>query len=143
MLTKIMNLLWDLPITLRRIVPTTNVNEAVYGGDNHVIINISTSTSIGKFVGTINYSDRYIDFYIKVPTTKTYTMTILYTKGTGANATHYLFYNGGACSAVKYPAYAGWGQFITVNVNVNLTAGHNVNRLVKGSMGLLSLTISR
>jgi len=117
----------------------TNVYEAEYAAVSHANIASSSSASGGKYVAQMDYSDSYVDFYVKVPTTKTYTMTIRYANGTGANATHGLAYNGGAWSTVTYPATAGWGQFGTVNVNVNLTAGDNIIRLAKGATGYAEL----
>lgn len=114
-------------------------NEAEYGAVSHANIATSSSASGGKFVAGIDHSDSYVDFYVKVPTTKSYVMTIRYANGTGANSTQNLCYNGGACSAVTYPATAGWGKFGTVNVNVNLKAGDNIIRLAKGSTGYAEL----
>lgn len=117
----------------------TNVYEAEDAAVSHANIAGGTGASGGKYVAQIDYSDSYVDFYVKVPTTKTYTMTIRYANGTGANATHNLAYNGGAWSTVTYPATAGWGQFGTVNVSVNLSAGDNIIRLAKGGTGYAEL----
>lgn len=116
----------------------TNVYEAENAAVSHA--NITTgNASGGKYVGQIDYSDSYVDFYVKVPAASTYTMAIRYANGTGANSTHNLVINGGSGSTVTYPATAGWGQFGTVNVNVNLTAGDNIIRLAKGSTGYAEL----
>ncbi|CAN7665557.1 carbohydrate-binding protein [Paenibacillus sp. LjRoot153] len=112
-----------------------NVYEAENAAVNHANIATGSNASGSKYVAQMDYSDSYIDFYVKVPTTKSYTMTIRYANGTGSNSTQSLAYNGGAFSTVTYPATAGWGQFGTVNVNVNLTAGDNIIRLTKGSTG--------
>ncbi|RIX59628.1 hypothetical protein D3P08_05695 [Paenibacillus nanensis] len=117
----------------------TNVYEAEDAAVNHANIASGASASGGKYVAQIDYSDSYVDFYVKVPTTRTYTMTIRYANGTGANSTHNLAYNGGAWSTITYAPTAGWGQFGTVNVNVNLTAGDNIIRLAKGSTGYAEL----
>lgn len=117
----------------------TNVYEAEYGAVSHAHVASSGSASGGKFVAQIDHNDSYVDFYVKVPTTKSYAMTIRYANGTGAISSQNLCYNGGACSAVTYPPTAGWGQFSTINVNVNLTAGDNIIRLAKGSTGFAEL----
>ncbi len=117
----------------------TNVYEAEDAAVNRANIASGSQTSGGKYVAQMDFSDSYVDFYVKVPATKTYTMTIRYANGTGANATHGLAYNGGPWSTVTYPATAGWGQFGTVSVNVNLTAGDNIIRLAKGSVGFAEL----
>lgn len=117
----------------------TNVYEAENAALSHANISTGANASGGKFVGQIDHSDSYVDFYVKVPATRTYTMTIRYANGTGANSTHNLANNGGPWSTVTYPATAGWGQFGTVNENVNLTAGDNIIRLAKGSTGYAEL----
>lgn len=113
----------------------TNVYEAEDAAVNRANIASNSAASGGKYVAQIDYIDSYVDFYVKVPTTKSYTMTIRYANGTGANATHNLAFNGGPFSTVTYPATAGWGQFGTVNVSVNLTSGDNIIRLAKGNTG--------
>ncbi|WP_372490974.1 carbohydrate-binding protein [Paenibacillus mellifer] len=83
----------------------------------------------GKYVASMESSNSYVDFFVNVPTAKTYTMTIGYANGSGSNATQNLCYNGLPCSTVTYPPTEGWGIFNTVNVNVNLTTGDNIIRL--------------
>jgi hypothetical protein len=117
----------------------TNVYEAENAVVSKANIASGTSASGGKYVAQIDASDSYVDFYVKVATTKTYTMTIRYANGGGANSTQGIAYNNGAWGTVTYPATAGWGQFGTVNVNVNLTAGDNVIRLAKGTTGYAEL----
>jgi hypothetical protein len=121
--------------------PTTSWQQ-VYEAENQTVVNAQTrgssGASNGYYVGGIDgaadmRSQSFVDFTVNVPTARSYTMTIRYANGTGANATHGLAYNGGAWSTVTYPPTAGWGQFGTVNVTVNLKAGYNMIRLAKGS----------
>lgn len=104
-------------------------------------ISSGSNASEGRYVAQIDYNDTtmprysFVDFTVNVPTTKTYTMTIRYANGTGSTATQGLAYNNGSWSTVNYPATAGWGQFGSVNVSVNLKAGINIIRLAKGSPG--------
>jgi hypothetical protein len=114
----------------------------VYEAENNTVANANTfasgNASNGYYVGQIDNntdmrSDSFVDFTVNVPTARSYTMTIRYANGTGANSTHGLAYNGSAWSTVTYPPTSGWGQFSTVNVTVNLRAGYNVIRLAKGS----------
>lgn len=98
----------------------------------------SGNASNGHYVGLIDNdtdmrTDSFVDFVVNVPTTRTYTMSIRYANGTGATSTHGLAYNGGAWSTVSYAPTAGWAQFGTHDVSVNLNAGYNVIRLAKGS----------
>ncbi|MEU5157589.1 CBM35 domain-containing protein [Glycomyces sp. NPDC021274] len=121
--------------------PTTSWQQ-VYEAENQTVVNANTfgsgNASNGYYVGQIDNntdmrSDSFVDFTVNVPTARSYTMTIRYANGTGANATHGLAYNGSAWSTVSYPPTSGWGQFSTVNVTVTLKAGYNVIRLAKGS----------
>jgi hypothetical protein len=121
--------------------PTTSWQQ-VYEAENQTVVNAQTrgsgGASNGYYVGGIDgaadmRSQSFVDFTVNVPTARSYTMTIRYANGTGANSTHGLAYNGGAWSTVTYPPTAGWAQFGTVNVTVNLKAGYNVIRLAKGS----------
>lgn len=117
----------------------TNVYEAEDAAVNHANIVTGTNASGGKYIGQMDYSDSYVDFYVKVPATKTYNMTIRYANGTGAPATHNLAYNGSPWRTVTYPATGGWGSFGTTNVSIELTAGDNIIRLFKGSTGYAEL----
>ncbi|MFC3496047.1 carbohydrate-binding protein [Glycomyces rhizosphaerae] len=121
--------------------PTTSWQQ-VYEAENQTVVNANTfgsgNASNGYYVGRIDNntdmrSDSFVDFTVNVPTARSYTMAIRYANGTGATSTHGLAYNGGAFSTVSYPATAGWAQFSTVNVTVNLKAGYNVIRLAKGA----------
>ncbi|MFG3343130.1 carbohydrate-binding protein [Glycomyces sp. NPDC048151] len=121
--------------------PTTSWQQ-VYEAENQTVVNANTfgsgNASNGYYVGQIDgsadmRSQSFVDFTVNVPTARSYTMTIRYANGTGANSTHGLAYNGSAWSTVTYPPTAGWAQFGTVNVTVNLKAGYNVIRLAKGS----------
>ena len=121
--------------------PTTSWQQ-VYEAENQTVVNAQTrgsgGASNGYYVGGIDNntdmrSHSFVDFTVNVPQARSYTMTIRYANGTGANSTHGLAYNGSAWSTVTYPPTAGWAQFGTVNVTVNLKAGYNVIRLAKGS----------
>jgi hypothetical protein len=121
--------------------PTTSWQQ-VYEAENQTVVNANTFGSANAsnrfYVGQIDNdtdmrSDSFVDFTVNVPTARSYTMTIRYANGTGATSTHGLAYNGGGFSTVSYPPTAGWAQFSTVQVTVNLNAGYNVIRLAKGS----------
>lgn len=121
--------------------PTTPWQQ-VYEAENATVVNANTfasgGASNGYYVGQIDgdadmRSDSFVDFTVNVPETRAYTMTIRYANGTGSTATHGLAYNGGAWSTVSYAPTAGWAQFDTTSVTVDLKAGYNVIRLAKGS----------
>ncbi|GAB2485808.1 carbohydrate-binding protein [Nocardiopsis aegyptia] len=121
--------------------PTTSWQQ-VYEAENATVVNAQTRSSgeasNGYYVGGIDgdadmRSDSFVDFTVNVPEARSYTMTIDYANGTGATSTHGLAYNGSDWSTVSYPPTAGWGQFATTSVTVDLDAGYNVIRLAKGS----------
>ncbi|MBL0886925.1 carbohydrate-binding protein [Myceligenerans indicum] len=121
--------------------PTSSWQQT-YEAENATVVNAQTRSSSGAsngyYVGGIDgsadmRSDSFVDFTVNVPTARSYTMTIRYANGTGATSTHGLAYNGGAWSTVSYPPTAGWAQFSTVSVTVDLHAGYNMIRLAKGS----------
>ncbi|WP_438433208.1 RICIN domain-containing protein [Gorillibacterium sp. sgz500922] len=126
-------------ITLTPSGQPLNKVEAEDAAVNHANRINGANASAGKYVGQIDYSDSYVDFYVKVPVAGDYVMSTRYANGTGSNATHQLTVNRGTPSTVTYAPTAGWGQFDNVNVNVNLAAGDNVIRLSKGSTGYAEL----
>ncbi len=99
----------------------------------------NSSASNGQYVGQIDFNDEtlpkysYVDFTVNVPSAGTYTMAIRYANGSGAESTQGLAYNGGAWQSITYPETAGWANFETLEVSVNLKAGINIIRLAKGS----------
>ncbi|WP_156037637.1 carbohydrate-binding protein, partial [Glycomyces tenuis] len=116
--------------------------QQVYEAENATVVNADTfgsgNASNGYYVGRIDNSgdmrsDSFVDFTVNIPEARSYTMTIRYANGTGATSTHGLAYNGGGWSTVSYAPTAGWGQFATTSVTVDLHAGYNVIRLAKGS----------
>ncbi|WP_051393200.1 carbohydrate-binding protein [Glycomyces arizonensis] len=121
--------------------PTTSWQQ-VYEAENATVVNANTfgsgNASNGYYVGQIDNSgdmrsDSFVDFTVDVPDSRSYTMTIRYANGTGATSTHGLAYNGGAWSTVSYAPTAGWAQFATTSVTVDLHEGYNMIRLAKGS----------
>lgn len=116
--------------------------QQVYEAENATVVNAETfgssNASNGYYVGRIDNdtdmrSDSFVDFTVNVPEARSYTMTIRYANGTGSTSTHGLAYNGGDWSTVSYAPTAGWGQFATTSVTVDLHEGYNVIRLAKGS----------
>lgn len=121
--------------------PTSSWQQ-VYEAENATVVNAnrisSSSASNGGYVGQIDGTGNsrnasFVDFIVNVPTTRSYTMSIRYANGTGSLSTHGLAYNGSGWSTVSYAPTAGWGQFASTTVAVNLNAGYNVIRLAKGS----------
>lgn len=125
------------------VVPGVSDTQKRYEAEKADITNAniwnSSSASNGQYVGQIDFNDStqpkysFVDFTVNVPFDGTYTMAIRYANGSGAVSTQGLAYNGGAWQSVTYPETAGWANFQTVEVSVNLKAGINIIRLAKGS----------
>lgn len=125
------------------VVPGVSSAQTRYEAEDAAITNAnlfnSANASGGKYVGQIDFNDStapvysFVDFTVNVPTSGTYDLVIRYANGSGAVATQGLAYNGGPWETVTYPQTAGWAQFDSISVEVNLNAGINVIRLAKGS----------
>lgn len=88
--------------------------------------------SNGKVAGLIDYADSYAELdSITVPRAGAYAVTVRYSNGSGASATHLVSVNGGAAITLTYPN-TGWGGFGTVSFQANLNAGSNTLRFTKG-----------
>ena len=128
------------------ITPAAGTNNNRYEAEN-TTINHSTnysniSASNGKYIGSMDFSDSYVQYTVNAATAGTYKMDIRYANGTAASSTHNLSINGGAAGAVTYPVTGGWlssGNSGTVTVSVNLNAGSNTIRLSKGATGYAEL----
>ncbi|PWV98539.1 carbohydrate binding protein with CBM6 domain [Paenibacillus cellulosilyticus] len=120
--------------------PTTRY-EAENADINRAIVWESTQASEGKYIGNIDYDDSYVQFnQVHVDTAGTYGVTIGYANGTGADSTHNLVINDTPAGTVTYPATGGWMNTTPYNdfgqkktINVELQAGDNTIRLVKGT----------
>ncbi|THF66745.1 carbohydrate-binding protein [Deinococcus sp. Arct2-2] len=110
--------------------------QAIYEAEQGVVtaarIRKSASASGGFFVGNIDEASSKVTLPIKVTSAGSYTLTLRYANGTGAASTHALSINGASAQMVSYPPTAGWGQFSTSPVTVNLIAGTNTLRFTKG-----------
>ncbi len=125
------------------VFPGVDSDQKRYEAENADISNAnicySADSSNGKYVGQIDFNDStqpkysYVDFMVNVLSSGNYTMSIRYANGSGAVATQGLAYNNGDWQSISYPETAGWGQFSTIDVPVNLKEGINVIRLAKGS----------
>jgi hypothetical protein len=84
-------------------------------------------------VGGIDTSNNYVEYRgVNALVAGTYTLRVRYANG-GAAATHGVVVNGSSAGSVSYAPTAGWGQFATTSVIVNLAAGANTIRLDKGT----------
>ena len=90
--------------------------------------------SNGKVAGLIDFADSFVEFNtVIVPRAGTYSVTVRYDNGSGANATHQVSVNGGPALTLTYP-HTGWGTFSTVSFLANLNAGSNTLRFAKGAL---------
>lgn len=125
------------------VIPGIPSTQTRYEAENAMISNAnlfySANASNGQYVGQIDFNDStmpkysFVDFTVNVPASGAYTLAIRYANGSGAQSTQGLAYNNGAWQTITYPETAGWAQFATKTVSVNLNAGINIIRLAKGS----------
>lgn len=87
----------------------------------------------GGKIGNINLSTSAVTFTVHVPTAGTYTMNVRYDNGTGGTSTHNVSVNGGATTAITYPATVDWGRFGWAQLNLMLNAGSNTIKFTKGT----------
>ncbi|WP_082467909.1 exo-alpha-sialidase [Leifsonia sp. Leaf264] len=87
----------------------------------------------GSKVGNINNPTSLVRFTVQAATAGTYTMNVRYDNGTGAISSHNVSVNGGANSALSYPATPNWGRFGWAQRTVTLNAGSNTIAFTKGT----------
>lgn len=102
-------------------------------------ISKSGYASSGRYVGSINNSDSYVEFEVQVPTTGGYTMEIGYANGASEESTHSLSINGGSSSVVTFAPSGGWinavpnmGTRNLIEETVHLNKGNNTIRFTNG-----------
>jgi GH43 family beta-xylosidase len=105
----------------------------------YAVINHATSRSAvggasnGQVVGAIDYADSWVEYrQVWAPSAGTYPLTVRYANGTGASSTHNVSVNGGAATALTYPA-TGWDTWTSVTFLATLKAGDNTVRFTKGT----------
>jgi hypothetical protein len=112
----------------------SNRYEAEYAGINHATARSAVGgASNGQVVGAIDYADSWVEYQkVWAPSAGTYPLTVRYANGTGASSTHDVSVNGGAATALTYPA-TGWDTWTSVTFPATLKAGDNTVRFTKGS----------
>jgi GH43 family beta-xylosidase len=105
----------------------------------HAALNLATARSAvggasnGQVVGAIDSADSWVEYrQVWAPSAGTYPLTVRYANGTGASSTHNVSVNGGAATALTYPA-TGWDTWTSVTFPATLKAGDNTVRFTKGS----------
>jgi GH43 family beta-xylosidase len=105
----------------------------------HAVINQAAARSAvggasnGQVVGYIDYADSWVEYQkVWAPSAGTYPLTVRYANGTGANSTHNVSVNGGAATALTYPA-TGWDTWTSATFLATLKAGDNTVRFSKGT----------
>lgn len=96
---------------------------------------------VPDYVGGINYTDSWVEFFVFAPVAGDYLTTIAYANGTSGNSTHLLVVNGVSQGSIIYPPTGGWlshrsGPNATrrkVCTTLSLTNGWNAVRLQKGN----------
>ncbi len=112
----------------------SNRYEAEHAGINHATARSAVGgASNGQVVGAIDYADSWVEYQkVWAPSAGTYPLTVRYANGTGASSTHDVSVNGGAATALTYPA-TGWDTWTSVTFPATLKAGDNTVRFTKGS----------
>ncbi|UUZ86407.1 RICIN domain-containing protein [Paenibacillus sp. P26] len=107
-------------------IPLNQVQyEAEKAATNHIQLVSHVDAEGGSKVGYINYSDSYVQFTVRVPSSGTYTVNVRYDNGGGANSSHLVSVNGGSAFTLNYPATVDWGRYQWVQFTANLNAGAN------------------
>ncbi len=89
--------------------------------------------SASRVVGAIDYSDSWVEFRnVTVPSAGAYTLRVRFANGSGATSYHYVSVNGGASASLAYPN-TGWDNWTVTTLPVNLNAGANTIRFLKGT----------
>lgn len=90
--------------------------------------------SNGKKVGYIDFDDSYLEWDLTVPTAGTYDILVRYGNDptNAAGTSQFVYVNGRPSGSVQYPRTA-WDNWTFKKVPVELQAGANKFRLVKGS----------
>lgn len=105
----------------------------------HQVINRATilndiSTSKGKKVGLLDFSDSWIEWrYVRLPADGIYRLQIRYANASGYDATHNLIVNDIAIGAIKL-TNTGENNWRTVSKDISLNAGSNSIKLTKGDI---------
>ncbi|MFD2611180.1 family 43 glycosylhydrolase [Paenibacillus gansuensis] len=124
------NLGIPLALSAKQLVPSGDQQiryEAEDAKINHAATASDPNASGGSKAAYIDYSDSYVEYSVKVPSSGTYSMKVRYHNDWGTS-THNVSVNGGSGTALSYGS--GYG---TAVLNVNLNAGSNTIRFSKGS----------
>ncbi|WP_068607309.1 family 43 glycosylhydrolase [Paenibacillus swuensis] len=99
--------------------------EAEHATVQNAAISNKSAASGGKVVGYIDYADSSVMFRdVNVPAAGLYKVTVRYTNGSGATASHNVSVNGGGSFAVTYNNI-GWDTYGTVSFQTSLNLGYN------------------
>jgi hypothetical protein len=113
------------------------ISTLLYEGEDATFFDASvgphTSASHEKVIGHIDFADSYVTFNVKAPTAGNYTMKVRYHNGMSVTSTHKVYVNGGTSSTINYPHFSSWNIQGTATMTVNLNAGNNTIKFMKGT----------
>lgn len=113
-------------------VGTIPLNAHYYEAERATISNAQVishfDASNGSKVGSINFSNSYVQFTVRAPAAGSYTVIARYTNGTGANSSHAVSVNGGSPFSLSYPPTVDWNRYRWAQFTTNLNAGSNTIR---------------
>jgi RHS repeat-associated protein len=120
--------------------------EAETGTLNNAQVKSSNNASNGQYVGSMDYSDSYVQWTVNVPNEGEYLFTVGYTAGAGV-ASDTVLINGNSVPNVNFGNTTKWTTSMvpfTVSFEANLNAGANTIRLTRyqGSAELDYLDVS-
>ncbi|MEK3885639.1 family 43 glycosylhydrolase [Paenibacillus sp. PL2-23] len=100
---------------------------------NGPVVKSLSGASGGKAVGSIDFTNSYVEFTVNVPSTGWYAMTTRYDSGsaTDIDATLNVSVNGGTAESMIMRS-TRWGNWSNTATQVYLTSGTNTIRFTKG-----------
>jgi len=99
---------------------------------NSRVITEKTGASKTKVAGYIDYPNSYVDFYVTVPSSGKYLLTIGNDNGCNAISSHKIYVNGSLAGSIYYNKNSVWNLFTQASTVVQLNSGRNVIRFMKG-----------
>jgi GH43 family beta-xylosidase len=95
------------------------------------VVNESNASG-GKVTGYIDYSDSYVQFTVNASTAGTYLLVARTCNGCTAASSHNVYVNGASVGSITY-LNKGWNVFTYAGTYVNLNAGNNTIKFMKGA----------
>jgi GH43 family beta-xylosidase len=107
-----------------------------FEAENAVLYNCNVVTKkIGasktKVAGYIDHPNSYVDFYVTVPSSGKYLLTVGNDNGCNAVSSHKIYVNGSLTGSIYYNKNSVWNVFTQASTVVQLNSGSNIIRFMK------------